>query len=343
MEFEGIFYLSGSSHFFTARIQTAAGGTLITHFDEHELVYPPDQYKIESRLGNANRVIHFKDGSRLETSDHDAIAELERQLPSTSFFRLVDWMESRWSAAVAAFVAIILTCYFFLEFGVPAIAEYVAHEIPQSARVSLSNSTLKLIEKHLMKEVESEEAKLTGESAFKRAMQLAGNDQGTKYDYELRIYNAPLIGPNAFALPSGLIVATEQFLTDCETEEQAMAVFLHEIAHVEMQHGLRSVLQDLGIFALGSIVFGDLSSLGGLAASLPTVVMESRYSQKFEKESDAYAAQVLVEHGYGTAPMREVLVLLHKDAPDMEYLQFLSSHPYIKERLEELEAFEPKD
>ena len=125
-----------------------------------------------------------------------------------------------------------------------------------------------------------------GESAFDRALNLASDSLNPDFDYELRIYESQAIGPKAFALPSGLIVATEAFIELCENEEQMAAVFLHEIAHVELQHGLRSLIQDTGVFLILSMVLGDLSSLGGMAASLPALAIESRYSQNFETEAD---------------------------------------------------------
>ncbi len=134
------------------------------------------------------------------------------------------------------------------------------------------------------------------------------------------------------------MIATEEFIELCENEEQVVAVFLHEIAHVEEQHGLRSMIQDAGLFLILSLVLGDISSLGGMAASLPALVIESRYSQNFEKEADLFAGKVLEESGIGAGTMKDILILLHKGTPDIDFVQFFSTHPGLEERVDALDA-----
>ena len=182
-----------------------------------------------------------------------------------------------------------------------------------------------------------------GESAFARALNLASDSLNPDFDYELRIYESQAIGPNAFALPSGLVVATEAFIELCENEEQMVAVFLHEIAHVELQHGLRSLIQDTGVFLMLSMALGDLSSLGGMAASFPALAIESRYSQNFETEADLYAGKVLEANGIGAEAMKDILILLHSDLPDLDIVQFLATHPDLEERLEALDSLKGEE
>ena len=116
-----------------------------------------------------------------------------------------------------------------------------------------------------------------------------------------------------------------------------VAVFLHEIAHVEFQHGLRALIQDAGVFLVLTLALGDLSSLGGMAASLPALAIESRYSRAFESESDLFAGEALERAGIGAEALRDILILLHKDVPDLDLVQFLSSHPDLEKRVADLE------
>ena len=344
IELKGILYRSGSSHSFDAIARFSERGSIDLVVDEDSKQYSKKEYEIESRLGKGNRVIRFADGVRFETGDHESMAAIENHFPSSGMLRFVDWMESRWPVALGSIAGVVAFVFLFFEFGMPMTAKYIAYEVPQSVRRTLSESSLRTIERYGSFE-ESYSARMhqLGESAFERALGLVSDSLNPEYDYELRIYDSTAIGPNAFALPSGLIVATEAFIELCENEEQMVAVFLHEIAHVELQHGLRSLIQDTGVFLALSMVLGDLSSLGGMAASLPALAIESRYSQNFETEADLFAGRVLEDNGIGAEAMKEILILLHSDLPDLDLVQFLASHPDLEERLEALESLKEEE
>jgi len=344
IEFEGTLYRSGSSHAFdaVARVSERGSVTLIVDTDSKE--YLISEYEIEPRLGKANRVIRFADGVRFESGNHEAMAALEDILPSSSMLGFVDWMESRWQVALGSIVGVVVFVFLFFEYGMPLTAKYIAFEVPQSVRRTLSENGLRTIERYgSFEESYSMRMHELGESAFSRALNLASDSLNPDFDYELRIYESKAIGPNAFALPSGLVVATEAFIELCENEEQMVAVFLHEIAHVELQHGLRSLIQDTGVFLMLSMVLGDLSSLGGMASSLPALAIESRYSQNFETEADLYAGKVLEANGIGAEAMKDILILLHSVLPDLDIVQFLATHPDLEERLEALDSLKGEE
>ena len=344
IEFEGTLYRSGSSHAFdaVARVSERGSVTLIVDTDSKE--YLISEYEIEPRLGKANRVIRFADGVRFESGNHEAMAALEDILPSSSMLGFVDWMESRWQVALGSIVGVVVFVFLFFEYGMPLTAKYIAFEVPQRVRRTLSENGLRTIERYgSFEESYSMRMHELGESAFSRALNLASDSLNPDFDYELRIYESKAIGPNAFALPSGLVVATEAFIELCENEEQMVAVFLHEIAHVELQHGLRSLIQDTGVFLMLSMVLGDLSSLGGMASSLPALAIESRYSQNFETEADLYAGKVLEANGIGAEAMKDILILLHSDLPDLDIVQFLATHPDLEERLEALDSLKGEE
>ena len=344
IEFEGTLYRFGSSHAFDAVARVSERGSVTLIFDTDSKEYLISEYEIEPRLGKANRVIRFADGVRFESGNHEAIAAFEGILPSSSILRFVDWMESRWLAALGRIVGLVVFVFLFFEYGMPSTAKYIAFEVPQSVRRTLSENGLRTIERYgSFEESYSMRMHELGESAFDRALNLASDSLNPDFDYELRIYESQAIGPNAFALPSGLIVATEAFIELCENEEQMVAVFLHEIAHVELQHGLRSLIQDSGLFLMLSMVIGDLSSLGGMAASLPALAIESRYSQNFETEADLYAGKVLEANGIGAEAMKDILILLHSDLPDLDIVQFLATHPDLEERLEALDSLKGEE
>lgn len=344
IECSGIAYGGGSSESFEGAIRVDERGTVELEIQGESKAYPRSEYEVEPRLGTSNRVIRFRDGSRFETEDLEAFSLCEERFQKSGLLSLVDWMESRWPIAIGSLIGIVLFSFAFLNYGVPLIARYVAFEVPQSLRTALSNQSLDTMERYgSFEESYSMKTHESANSAFERGLKLLGDNRSEEFDYELRIFKAPGIGANAFALPSGLIVATEEFVKLCETEEQMVAVFLHEFAHVEQQHGIRSLIQDAGVFIVVSLVLGDLSSLGGMAASLPALAIESRYSRNFETEADLFAGRILEESGIGAESMKEILVLLHRGSPDIDFASFLATHPELEERLRSLEEFVETD
>ena len=70
-------------------------------------------------------------------------------------------------------------------------------------------------------------------------------------------------GPNAFALPAGHIIVTDELIGIAHNDQEVLAVLAHEIGHVVHAHGLRSVLQSSAAALLFTAVSGDISAAGG--------------------------------------------------------------------------------
>ena len=341
IEFCGIAYRRSSSRSFDAKVRVSERGEVILAIEDELIEYSKSEYEVEPKLGVASRVIRFADGVRFETDDHAALGRCEAFVSQSRLMRLVDWMESRWLVALGSLVGVFAFTFLFLTYGVPVLAKYVAFEVPQSIRRTITESSIDAMEAYgSFEESYSMKVHRKAEGAFERALGLLGEERREEFEYELRIYDAPEVGPNAFALPSGVVIATEDFVELCETEEQMVAVFLHEFAHVELQHGVRSLIQDGGVFLIASLALGDLSSVGGMAASLPALAIESRYSRSFETEADLFSGRILEKGGIGVEAMKEALVLLHMDTVEIGFTQFLSTHPDIEERLEALDGLE---
>lgn len=343
-EVEGELYEVGSSLGVKATLRLLA-------FEELELCvlgkrrsYQKSRYLVEPALGSLPRVVHFKEEAgdcRFETGDRVGFRELERSLSSGKFWSSVAWLEGHWKGALASVALLAFFCFGFFQWGLPALAWKVAQDMPQSWRVSMTDQSIESMKRfnYLGESELAAEERQRVQALFSGSLALAGL-QESEYDYELRIFAGKSMGANAFAFPSGLVVATDEFIELCETDEQIQAVFLHELAHVEEQHGIRGLVQRGGVFIVLSILVGDASSAISLAEGIPAMVMNSQYSQRFEMESDTFAAGILEDSGIGAEAMEEILILLHKDAPDVPLATFLSTHPSLRERVENLQQIQ---
>lgn len=340
-EVQGGFYEVGSSVSVDATLRVGPREEIEICFAGKRLAFAKGEYVVEPPLGSLPRVVHFSQlagDCRFESKDLLGFRQLEASLTGGEAWAAIAWLEGHWKGAIGSLVLLAFICFGFLQWGLPGLAWKVAQDMPQSWRQEMTEQSVSSLERFgLVGESRLEpEERERAQGIFSDALALAAADE-SRFDYELRLYSGEKMGANAFAFPSGLVVATDEFVALCETDDQILSVFLHEIAHVEQQHGIRSLVQRGGVFVVFSIIVGDVSAAISLAEGIPALVMNSRYSQRFELESDTFAARILEASGSGAESMKEILILLHKDVPEVPVAAFLSSHPSLQERVENLD------
>jgi predicted Zn-dependent protease len=153
--------------------------------------------------------------------------------------------------------------------------------------------------------------------------------------YQLEFRHAPAIGPNAFALPGGIIAITDEMITLSESVEEVLAVLAHEIGHVERRHALRHVLQDSATAAIAATFTSDAASLTLAVSGLPVLLAQTKYSREFETEADEYGFAVLKRHGLSPEDFASLMQRLsaNRDEKDERKWSFLSTHPVTDERI----------
>jgi Zn-dependent protease with chaperone function len=152
-------------------------------------------------------------------------------------------------------------------------------------------------------------------------------------NYRLEFRKSGRVGANAFALPSGLIVMTDELVGLAENDRELIGVLAHEIAHVENRHGLRVLFQNAGTLLLVSALAGDVASISAAGETLPMLLIESGYTRRFEKEADRAAGTYLIRMGWGTACLQNILARLAKTAPIHPAFALFSTHPDLEERI----------
>jgi len=221
---------------------------------------------------------------------------------------------------------------------IPVMADKASRVVPASILDGASRQTLAMLDARFFRpSILDGETKASLEKMFN---DLVADLNASSFTYRLELRDSPFIGPNAFALPSGTIVMTDQLVALAEDDRALAGVFAHEIAHVEQRHGLRSVIQDAGVFLLISILVGDVTSVTSMAATMPTLLIESGYSRDFEKEADLFAGNYMVSKGWGTEPFRRILQSLDEDAGDSDVPSFFLTHPGTDKRLEYLKQID---
>lgn len=292
------------------------------------LAVPLAQVRISDRIANITRRLSFPNGAVFETRDNDAVDLACEAAGMNPRAGIVHWLESRWPVSVASLIAVALISMAFLRWGVPAVANWAADVIPAEMDVAIGSGSLEVLDQVAFYESQLP-AERQQELQAHFASMTSGLDDG--HEYELILRNGGALGANALALPSGLIVMTDQLVQLAETDDELIAVLAHEIGHVRGRHSLRQLLQAAGVSAIAMALLGDVSSTSGLLSAAPAL-LHAKHSREFETEADGFAKQWLRDHGIAESHFDAILCRMSEDAGDQRGVDFFATHPPTSER-----------
>ena len=315
-----------------------------------------DQLTISDRVGNIPRGIYFPDGSKFETPDNDSVDALLKQFGSHRGARFLHTLESRKRYILISLVVVVFVTWGMVRYGIPSLASSIAYNLPASTNAYIASGTLDILDERFFKPSALDSAtRKRLQNRFHRM--LAGIDhQGFTFDLKFR--KGGWIGANAFALPSGDIVMTDELVKLAKDDDELVAILAHEIGHVIHRHSLRNVIQSSVFAMLVIAITGDVSTSSTLVTALPTILVEARYSQAFEREADAYSLKFMRDHNVRPVHFRNIMLRLEQYQADVVHGQrkgasakdkekkrddednwtgYFSSHPPTRERIKVFE------
>jgi Zn-dependent protease with chaperone function len=280
-------------------------------------------------LGRTARSLYFVDGSKCETEDSAILNDWLARLGDNKFSRLRHRFEQRFGYALLALAMTAALVWLAIGYGVPALAKSVAFRLPPSVEGELGEQALQGLDGMIFAPSALPEARQAG-LREKFAEVIGDLPRGMTVRLEFRSSDA--IGANAFTLPAGTIVVTDDLVALAHNDEEIVAVLAHELGHVVNRHVLRQILQDsIGALLIAAVI-GDMTSITALAAGVPTLLLESKYSRDFEREADAYALEYLRARGIDDRHFRAILARLEEQGGD-GVPDFLATHPSAEERI----------
>ena len=333
--FQGSFLDGRSAEAKPVRV-TATGESLLVRVEGEEHRYPLGDCKISPPLGRTSRTIGLPGGALIETMELEAVAELEKSMNSNTGMHFVSFLETRWRYALLSVAGLVLCTWAFIVFGIPKAADMLSRTVPMEISGAITDNVIKWLDENLMDPTTLEP---DVREELEQAIAELSADMDPRYDYQIAFRNSSM-GPNALALPSGTIVITDALVRLAVDMDEIKGVLLHEMGHIENRHGLRSMFQSAGVFLLISALAGDVTSITSAAATLPTILTQTGYSRKFEREADAFAGRHMIKLGMGTAPLISILNSMAADAPNIPGERYLSTHPLTSERMMRLEEME---
>ncbi|MDP1658217.1 MAG: M48 family metallopeptidase [Methylotenera sp.] len=286
---------------------------------------------VQARLGSGKRLIDLPDSGRLETD----FKELESCLPAkavNTFWQFVHYAETHKSIILIAFIGIALASWLLLQHGVPAIAKYAALATPVSVEKDLGKQTLDALDNEKLGYFEATKLPVAKQKEIQMALEAMCAKTGTCPAYQLNFRKSPELGANAFALPGGYMVITDELIALAKNNDEIVAVLAHELGHVKGRHALRQTLQGT---VSGLIIIAITGDVSAIASGLPALMMNMRYTRELETEADNYALQSLNAACIPAKSFATLLIKLEKShgGSGSSVPEMLSSHPDTKARI----------
>lgn len=291
---------------------------------------------VQARLGGGKRLIDLPDDSRLET-DYKDLESCLPEKPASRFWKMMHYAETNLTIVIASFVGIVLFSIMLLIYGVPLGAKYAALAIPPSVEKDLGKKTMETLDNDQYGYFEPSELPISRQNDIKAALANLCKKTANCPDYALNFRKSPVIGPNAFALPGGEMVITDELIALSQNNDELVAVLAHELGHVKGRHAMRQILQGTISGLIIVSVTGDVSSV---ASGIPTFMMTMSYTRELETEADNYSLASLKTACIAPKAFASMLMRLQAsvggsdDKKDKTNIpEMLSSHPDTKARV----------
>jgi Zn-dependent protease with chaperone function len=299
----------------------------------HNIDVSLDEVEIESRLGNTPRVIEFSNGIRCKSQENDKIDKLLKEfgMSKSKAYKI----ESSLVLTLGSVFVTIAFIWFMLTTGATFTANTLASILPESTLKEVSHVTLEQLEDGFLRPSKlSDRQKRIIQEHFDKLVE--GEEK-----YKLHFRSSPKMGPNAFALPSGDIVLTDELvaLSQDDKYRDILGVLAHEKGHVVKKHSMRIAIKTGISGAIIGYITGDISVL---ASTIPTVLINSSYSREFEHEADVHAVNELKKMNISTKYIATLFESLEEKSSEDEnttVMGMFASHPLTSKRIDYFKSY----
>ena len=154
--------------------------------------------------------------------------------------------------------------------------------------------------------------------------------------------------PNAYSTPGGHIFVSRGLIDIAASEDMLASVIAHEIAHIQLSHGLAEIKHERLVTGLNreqekiarmtenELAAERYSAFAEPVSNIVNILFSRGYSQLQEFEADSMALDLLVSTGYHPSCLAETLRLFDKIKADFDS-GLSSSHPLPIQRISDAE------
>jgi Zn-dependent protease with chaperone function len=261
-------------------------------------------------------VVDLRDHGSLEVADaagwQAALAAAGGKLP------LAQRMQTRWPVFLGVAVLALAGLGAFYRWGTPWAATQLTRQVPLEWETRLAERFLHDLDSGMLRASKlppARQAELRRQFETLAARMTPGLQRYAGYAPRLQLHFRNGMGANAFALPGGTVVLTDEMVEAADKlelpDDALVGVLAHEIGHVVHRHTTRIVVEQ-GVLNIGfGIAMGDVSSIVSFGGSLLTGLA---YRRSHETEADCFGLALMRQAGLPTAPMADLLLGIESGA-----------------------------
>lgn len=285
-----------------------------------ELPEPPQPARLTSRKSPETRLyIAPQYWSKLKT-----------KLPKDAFPSFT--LSTSWQSlcAYAGLSALIILAT--VSFG-PKLFEYASHMVPQNIEKQIGQLAIESSLKDPLCVAPQ------GQAALEKIVQSL--QHGMKRDITL---NIQVVSDdetlNALAAPGGHLVIYSGVLTKADSADEVAGVLAHEMAHIEMNHPMKSLTRHLGVSLTLQMMVGDSGAVGN-TAKLAGILNQLHYSRQDELEADRVGQELLRKALLNPSGLEVFFERLKKEEQsqkhhnsEADFPAYFSTHPHTQARID---------
>lgn len=333
----GLFFDGKRSQGFPAQLSRQDQALCLSYADQ-SLVLAASALRLGVQVGKARSYLSLEQGGVFESADQAGLMALARASGVPGAGGALQRLEGNLRLILISAVIVLAVLAGSLVFGIPWLSKVVANQIPVSMEVEMGKQTLEAMERLYMSPSQLDDTRLAEvRDAFEPYL-AALAERHPEQSLTVLFRDSDTFGANAFALPGGIVVFTDDLLSLAEQDEELVAILAHEVGHVVHRHSLRSAIQSSLALWLVFAISGDLSAASDLSTVLPALIASMSYSRAMEREADAFSLDFMRDQGLPPVHFANIMRRLDSDASEEGGVgDFLSTHPPTPERIRAFE------
>ncbi len=254
---------------------------------------PFEQLTVSPRLGNTPRYLYFEGGGKFETRNNVEIDHWQKQEKGSVWDSWVHGWESQWQMVLGSLLVLVFSVWVVVVYGLPAASQKIAFWLPDEIPQVVGSHALETLDDAFFQPSRlPEQERQRVLEHFQPVL-----DQYPELPLKVLFREGGSIGPNAFALPDGTLVFTDEMVALSRDDHELLAVLAHEIGHVAERHSLQALVRTSMMGFVLMMVTGDVAASSEILLAVPLFMMELSHSRKFESQADDFALQYLKAEG----------------------------------------------
>ena len=338
---EGIYHPEQSSRSIAARLEAVADGGSLRIVDAGGAVLCTilsGEAKLSSHVAGVPRRLELTGGAVFVTEDNEGLERATAEIIARPAFNVAR-LERPTILLFVIGIATIVGLLALARFGIPLVAKPLAKWTPHAVTQAAGAGTLRSLDRTLLSPTKlPEDQRKRLRAGFEAVVQAAGVEGRPRLNFR----SSPIIGPNAFALMGGHIVATDQLVEFLDDEEQVMAILAHELAHASHLHVEQKLWRVAGTGLVLMLLIGDAGTLIEELTTLGYGLAELKNSREHEAEADRGAVTMMIKAGKDPSALAAAMQAFKRLCGKACDSGWLSTHPGLDDRVDAICAAIPQ-